>query len=167
MMKWVVVSDNHSMKNILTDIVSIHDDADVYIHLGDSEFDYNDAELKPYIKIKGNCDYGKDFHDTFELQQNDINAFLTHGHLYQVGNGRERLASVARDADCQIALYGHLHVKRIEVVDGVVCINPGSIAQSRSQEEETYAVLTFDESDQMVTFYNQQHEIVGKEILIF
>ncbi|MGV2927310.1 YfcE family phosphodiesterase [Macrococcus capreoli] len=166
-MKWVVVSDNHSMKNILTDIVSIHDDADVYIHLGDSEFDYRDVELKDYIKIRGNCDYSKDFHDTYELQQNDINAFLTHGHLYQVGHGRTRLAHAASDVNCQLALYGHLHVKRVEVIDGVVCINPGSIAQSRSDEEETYAVLTFDESDKMVTFYNQRHEIVGKEILIF
>lgn len=166
-MRWVVVSDNHSMNNILTDIVSVHDDADVYIHLGDSEFDYNDSELKSYIKIKGNCDYGNDFHDVYALQQKDINAFLTHGHLYHVGSGREKLAAEARQADCQIALYGHLHVKRVEVVDGVVCINPGSIAQSRSQEEETYAVLTFDESDKMITFYNQNHEIVDKEILIF
>lgn len=166
-MKWVVVSDNHSMKNILTDIVSVHDDAEVYIHLGDSEFDYSDAALKPYIKIKGNCDYGTAFLDTYEVREQNINAFLTHGHLYQVGSGRERLATVARDADCQIAFYGHLHVKRVEKINGVYCINPGSIGQSRSEDEETYAVLTVNDNENKVTFYNQQHEMVEEVKLAF
>ncbi|WP_414053506.1 YfcE family phosphodiesterase [Macrococcus equi] len=165
-MKLVVVSDNHSLKHILTDIVAIHDDADVYIHLGDSEFDYRSAELREYIKIRGNCDYSKDFHEESVLQLEDVNLFLTHGHLYHVGQGREMLAKAAQDNHCKIALYGHLHVKRIETIDNVICINPGSIAQSRSDDAETYAILELKDNELKVSFYNQQHQLVENETLV-
>lgn len=165
-MKWVIVSDNHSMKNILTDIVSVHEDADIFIHLGDSEFDYNDRELKPYIRVAGNCDYGHQFESSTQVQMQHINAFVTHGHLYSVGRSRTRLAEAAAEANCNLAFYGHTHIKRIETVQGVVCINPGSIAQSRSEDTETYAVFTVEEENQMITYYDQYHEIVDKEIIL-
>ncbi|UOB19852.1 metallophosphoesterase family protein [Macrococcus armenti] len=165
-MKWVIVSDNHNMKNILTDIVSVHEDADLFIHLGDSEFDYHDPELKRYIKVAGNCDFGSQFESSKQIQMQHINAFITHGHLYQVGRNRERIAEAAALENCNIAFYGHTHIKRVETIEGVVCINPGSIAQSRSADTETYAVFTVEKENQIITFYNQQHEIVDKEIVL-
>lgn len=165
-MKWVIVSDNHRMKGILTDIVFVHDDADIFIHLGDSEFDYSDPELKPYIRVAGNCDYGHQFKSSTRIQMHHINAFVTHGHLYDVGRSLVKLAEAAAEANCNLAFYGHTHVKHIETVQGVVCINPGSIAQSRSEDVETYAVLTVEEENQMITYYNQNHEITDKEIIL-
>ena len=32
-------------------------DADVYLHLGDSEFAYDDTELSLFNRVKGNCDF--------------------------------------------------------------------------------------------------------------
>ncbi|TDM04476.1 YfcE family phosphodiesterase [Macrococcus carouselicus] len=159
-MKWIVVSDNHGMENILTDIRTLHADADLFIHLGDSEFSAENIELRDYIKVMGNCD-GPAF-DKKTIVNSDTPAFLTHGHLYSVNQGRERLAAAAKEAGCRLALYGHTHIRRVETIDGVLCINPGSIAQSRSGERETYAVLL----DEEIHFYDQQHRIYAKEPLM-
>ncbi|TDM10658.1 YfcE family phosphodiesterase [Macrococcus lamae] len=166
-MKWVIVSDNHGMEYILTDIKSVHADADLFFHLGDSEFDFHDAELKSYIKVAGNCDYGNDFEDETVVQYNDINVYAAHGHHLSVNRGLQNLAARAISHQCTLAFYGHTHVRHVETVDGVVCINPGSIAQSRSSEPESYAVITFDETEKVITFFNQQHEIMDKEVLVF
>ncbi|GGB03835.1 metallophosphoesterase [Macrococcus hajekii] len=158
-MKWVIVSDNHGMEHILTDIKVIHEDADYFIHLGDSEFSPENLELKDYITVKGNCDYNG--FDNERVIEGELNAFMTHGHLYSVNTSRESLSAAARAAGCVIALYGHTHIRRVEEIDGVLCINPGSIAQSRSEERETYAVL----SDKELLFYDQNHRIFAKERL--
>lgn len=154
-MKIVVVSDNHTMRCVLTDIVSMHPDDDLYVHLGDSEFDATNRELKEYIKIKGNCDFKTGFLNTYK----ESGILMTHGHMYQVNINRNTLAQKAIQEACNVVLYGHTHIKHVEQLDGVICINPGSIAQSRNNEEETYAVLEMDKSLK-ITFYNAIHNIV-------
>jgi len=158
-MKWVVVSDNHGMTNILTDIKSIHHDADHFIHLGDSEFIRENPEMRGYKAVMGNCD-GPWFDKTAILIDGP-RAFLTHGHLYSVNNSRGQHADAAKPADCRYVLYGHTHVRKIEEIDGILCINPGSIAQSRSEEPETYLVI----EDGTLIFYDQCHRIYTKEQL--
>ncbi|KAA1039978.1 metallophosphoesterase family protein [Macrococcus equipercicus] len=165
-MKWVIVSDNHG-EEVLRDIQTIHDDADLWVHLGDSEFDYHAPELKHYTKVAGNCDYGADFKDEQLIQYHDINAYMTHGHKLSVNRGLKQLAARAAEHQCSIAFYGHTHVRHVETVDGVVCINPGSISQSRSADPESYAVITFDETEKVITFLNERHEIMDKEVLVF
>ena len=54
MSKWIVVSDNHTESGIL---YQIYPDADMYLHLGDSEFEYDDTELSLFRRVKGNCDF--------------------------------------------------------------------------------------------------------------
>ena len=54
--------------------------------------------------------------------------FLTHGHLYGVNFGLERLSEEARDRNCSMAFFGHTHKPCNKVVNGVHCINPGSIS---------------------------------------
>ena len=43
MAKWIIVSDNHTEKGILFDVINQYDDVDVALHLGDSEFTYDDS----------------------------------------------------------------------------------------------------------------------------
>ena len=58
-MKIVVASDNHGDLEVLKRIVLANQDASLFLHLGDSQmFDY---EISPFIGVKGNCDYGKDY----------------------------------------------------------------------------------------------------------
>ena len=41
MSKWLIVSDNHTESGILYQLYDYHKDADICLHLGDSEFKYN------------------------------------------------------------------------------------------------------------------------------
>ena len=131
MSKWIIVSDNHTESGVLYQIYEMHPDADVYLHLGDSEFAYDDTELSLFNRVKGNCDFYPEFENEAVAKCNDVYAFYTHGHLYQYING--------------------VHV-----------INPGSISQSRSSMEETYAEVLIDDQTLhgTVNFKNRHHETI-------
>lgn len=162
MSKWIIVSDNHTEKGILFEVINHHPDADVAIHLGDSEFTYEDSELSYYYKVKGNTDFYPEFENEQVINSESCRAFITHGHIYQVNRSRMQLAERAHEANCQLAFYGHTHVAKYENIAGVHVINPGSISQSRSSEEESYAELLIAEDTNAVTlnFRNRRHEII-------
>ena len=146
MSTWIVVSDNHNESGILYDIYEKHNDADVFLYLGDSEFQYDDTELSLYNRVKGNCDFYPEFPEENTISNNGINAFYTHGHLYQVNQTRMKLAEKAKTLNAQLAFYGH----------------PGSISQSRSAVEETYAELIIEDDENKATlnFRNREHKVI-------
>ncbi|ARD74148.1 metallophosphoesterase [Staphylococcus xylosus] len=165
MLKWIIISDNHTEQGILFDVISHHDNVDVAIHLGDSEFEYHDSELSHFYRVKGNTDFYPEFPNEEIIEVNDIRAFYTHGHLYNVNLTRMQLAEQAKASGCQFAFYGHTHVAKHEHISDVHVINPGSISQSRSNIEETYAELLIDETEKDVklNFYNRNHQIIDSE----
>src|SRR5699024_3191740 len=80
----------------------------------------------------------------------NIKYFYTHGHRYDIKSNREVLSAHAANEDAQFAFYGHSHVALCESINGVYCINPGSISQTRGDWEETYAILEFDKQRENV-----------------
>ncbi|WP_436861268.1 YfcE family phosphodiesterase [Staphylococcus caeli] len=165
MTKWIIVSDNHTEQGVLFDVINHHEDIDVAIHLGDSEFAYDDSELSHYHRVKGNTDFYPEFPNEAVIEANGVKAFYTHGHLYNVNRTRMHLAEQAIESGCQFAFYGHTHVAKHEEINGVHVINPGSISQSRSNIEETYAELIVDETTKQVVlnFYSRDHHIIDSE----
>lgn len=158
MSKWIIVSDNHTESGVLYQIYEMHPDADVYLHLGDSEFAYDDTELSLFNRVKGNCDFYPEFENEAVAKYNDVKAFYTHGHLYQVNRTRDLLAEKGLELGCLFAFYGHTHVAKYEYINGVHVINPGSISQSRSSMEETYAEVIIDDQTLhgTINFKNRQ-----------
>lgn len=165
MTKWIIVSDNHTEKGILFDVFNHYEEVDVALHLGDSELTYDDTELSYYHKVKGNTDFYQEFPNDLLITENGINAYVTHGHLFQVNQSRERLADTAKRKGCQFAFYGHTHVAKYELLDGVHVINPGSISQSRSEIEETYAelIISDDNASATLNFCNRNHQIIDSK----
>ncbi|MEB5700149.1 phosphoesterase [Staphylococcus saprophyticus] len=165
MTKWIIVSDNHTEQGVLFDVINHHDHIDVAIHLGDSEFAYDDSELSRFYRVKGNTDFYPEFPNEETIEIDGIKAFYTHGHLYNVNRSRMQLAEQAKSLGCQFAFYGHTHVAKHENIAGVHVINPGSISQSRSSIEETYAELVIDEQSKEVVlnFYNRDHKVIDSE----
>ena len=153
-MKVLIVSDNHREKTMIEKLPK-EIDVDLYIHLGDSELSSEDALLEPYEYVKGNTDYDMSFR-TEQLYDGLI--YFTHGHLYHVNRDRNLLASKAKALGAIYALYGHTHIAKVEKINDVYCINPGSISASRSSEPETYAVL--DTEEKIVTFYKRDGEVL-------
>ena len=74
--------------------------------------------------------------------------FLAHGHRYGVHGGTWRIVEAAKELGADIAVYGHTHVPDYGKEEGVLVINPGSIAKPRQQGwRKTYAVMTIDDRD--------------------
>ena len=94
------------------------------------------------VCVRGNCDAEVDqmvldFPITAESTkiydaEADITIFMSHGHKSSPSN----LPPMPEKA---VFLYGHTHVKKIEKVDGTVCVNPGSITLPKENNPKTYA----------------------------
>lgn len=144
-MKIIVVSDTHRNFNVLDDIIKANSDADMLIHLGDGEHEFElAAELYPMfpmVYVQGNCDFG-DHERSHIVIAGGLRVFCCHGHMYRVHEGVDYLVSAARKNDCAIALYGHTHIYRAEQTGGVFVMNPGSPSQPRGGNKPTYGIIT-------------------------
>jgi len=145
-MKILVVSDTHG--NYLAPVKILEETgAEMLIHLGD---DINDALTLdlfvdvPVIKVPGNCDQGS--REPRELLESisDRIIFITHGDLYRVKNGLERLVTKAKELRASIALFGHTHKPTIQRLDGVLLINPGNLMTGSNSK--SYAIMTVTHS---------------------
>ena len=131
----LVISDTHGSRKGIDDIRSLIAENDYLIHLGDGALDVR-AELSSYPDkvyfCAGNCDYFSALPTEGVLQVEQVKIFYCHGHTYGVKSGLAQLAAEAKRRDCQLALYGHTHVAKIDEIDGVTLINPGSARQPKA-----------------------------------
>ena len=156
-MKVLVISDNHSEKNILTEVYDTVK-PDAAIHLGDSEFPYDDPEMEKFLRVKGNTDRDDSYPETGLLEETGM--FYTHGHLFGIKSDRNTLAEKALETGAKYALYGHSHVAKIEKVQGVYVINPGSITSSRNEYPESYLVI--DTDTKIASYYSRKHKLMDE-----
>ena len=81
------------------------------------------------LAVRGNCEAEVDqmvlpfpcMADYAVLMADGLSFYLTHGHLWSP----EKLPPLGPDS---VFLSGHTHVKRDVIVDGVRCLNPGSVS---------------------------------------
>lgn len=134
-MKIVVVSDTHRDLDVLDAIVQ-KNQADMYLHAGDSGMP--SQLIKPFVSVRGNCDLFA-YETSKVVQLGALRLFITHGHLFST----TRMLRHAKLHGCQVAIYGHTHIPKIELVDGIFLINPGSAVYPRQNNQKTYIVITF------------------------
>ncbi|MED3842603.1 metallophosphoesterase [Geobacillus stearothermophilus] len=153
-MKAVVVSDSHGLSGELSAIVERHrHEADLFIHCGDSELSAQAAELAPFVVVRGNCDFAA-FPNERTEEAEGLRFLITHGHLYGVKTSLLRLYYRAKETSAHVVCFGHSHLAGAEQIEGVLFINPGSIALPRGRKERTYAVLTAANGRATVEFYD-------------
>ena len=104
------------------------------------------------IYVRGNCDnnISNILFDTpysKEIKLNNINTFLTHGHLYN----KEYLLNSNND----IIITGHTHIPVIEKESNKLFINPGSISKSRSGENSFIII-----NENIITLRNLENKIL-------
>ena len=145
-MKIIVFSDSHGSSTNLNKVITSHKDADMFIHLGDGEREFeNLSAMYPNLKmyyVSGNCDYNSSH--PYELVLNadfNIKIFATHGHRYYVKYSLEAIKDTAKENRCQIALYGHTHERFNAYEDGLYILNPGSISCPRDNNKPSYAII--------------------------
>ena len=79
--------------------------------------------------VRGNCEAEVDqmvlpfpcMADYAQISDGNLNLYMTHGHLWNP----DHLPALQKGT---VFLYGHTHVKLDQEVDGIRCMNPGSVS---------------------------------------
>ena len=147
-MKILVISDSHGAKNNIARAIAL-ETPDAVLHLGDRVTDCIDAELEyPCImlrSIRGNCDRSSAGLDIDEFVLGGKRFYMTHGHLYGVKTGYNRIIDAAIIRCVDVLLFGHTHIPYYSVIEDIAIVNPGSIGEGT----RSYAVLNI--TDKRIT----------------
>ena len=147
-MKVLIISDSHGRDKWMDYVIEKEKGLDRIIHLGDLEGGEDYLEVIapcPTEIISGNNDYFSGYPREKVIQLSGHRILLTHGHYYGVSYNRERLAQVARQQGCDMAMYGHTHCPEIDELAGIRVINPGSIAYPRQENRKpSYIIMETD-----------------------
>ena len=158
-MKYLIFSDIHGSKYYTQKVIDVFykEKCDKIIILGDVLYhgprndlpkDYNPKEVitmlnnlsDKIICVKGNCDAEVDemvldFKIEKEYILNDsLNVYLTHGHHLDFNN-------LSPLDNIDIVLYGHTHMHKIETINNIAYINPGSISIPKGDLINSFAIM--------------------------
>ena len=145
-MKIAVFSDSHNKtEGIDTALDEASADIDAVIHLGDGCYDIEKYRLLypklEFFDVRGNCDYGSCSPAEHILELADKRIFITHGHLYDVKCGYEKIISAAKNKSADICMFGHTHEAVIFYEEEILFLNPGSITYKNQYGYRSFAIL--------------------------
>ena len=96
--------------------------------------------------------YNNDYYNAYPmyriLEIGDHRIYMCHGHRDMFFGNYQMLAERAKSRQCDMAVCGHSHIYHHEVIDGVTCLNPGSIWRNRDLSEPSYMEVEL-EKDQI------------------
>lgn len=154
------MSDSHGDHAIVEEIKNKYiDEASAFIHCGDSEVDSSDSLWQGVTVVRGNCDFDTGYPQLARLRLDNKEMLVTHGHLYGVNFGLDRLDFLAQEKLADIVFFGHLHTPIVEYKDGRLYVNPGSISQPRGQhQEKMYCKIDFKEDGYHINYLDRKHK---------
>ena len=142
----MAISDTHGRVESISELQSLIEENDYVVHLGDGFFDFKNvycAYPKKAYAVRGNCDMFAALPQEEVLEIEDSRVLCCHGHAYGVKSGIDRLIYRAQELSCNVVLYGHTHVARIDEKSGVTLVNPGSF-RNPLKAGGSYAYLVFN-----------------------
>ncbi|MED4037515.1 metallophosphoesterase [Niallia taxi] len=154
-MKVLIVSDSHGLVNELQVLKERHkEEAELFLHCGDSELPIDDKAISGYVVVQGNCDYYAKYPEETIQEVNGKKLLMVHGHLYGVKSSVSRLLYRAKEVGAQIACFGHSHYLGMEMIEDVLFINPGSLRLPRGRMEKTYVILSVEDKTLKTEVYD-------------
>ena len=135
-MKILIVSDTHGRHSAFDKALKEAGKIDALVHLGDTEGgeDYIEAVCGcPAYVLAGNNDFFSDNLREMEVVFGTKKAFMTHGHYYYVSLGPERIIEEGKMRNADIVMFGHTHKPFLEMIDGMIVLNPGSLSYPRQE----------------------------------
>ena len=153
-MKILIVSDSHGNHDLVRRAIGQEAPIVMLIHAGDVEGDLErilgDKREYEIRAVAGNMDWSDSLEDELCFEVCGHTIFLAHGHRFGVHGGTRRLVERAKKLGADIAIYGHIHVPDYGTEDGVLVINPGSVAKPRQEGwRKSYAVMTIDDKGEV------------------
>lgn len=152
-MKILVVSDSHGFEGNLRKTIDRVAPIDMLIHLGD--FESGEERIKKMVSceihmVPGNNDCAPHLDKDKVINIAGHRIFLTHGHKYGVYYGLYGLYDKAKDNNCDVVLYGHTHIPKINYMDDIAFINPGSISLPRQNyTQPTFLIIEIDKKNEI------------------
>lgn len=145
-MQIIVASDTHGRNERLLELEKLYPEAALFLHAGDWGTD--PKKYDHWVTVMGNNDirYERDMEKNRIILADGHKIFMLHGQQLPYGNREKRLADMANQNGCDIAIYGHSHKAFIEEINGVLVINPGYLLRSRDGRGISYIVLTLDKN---------------------
>ena len=152
-MKILIVSDTHRSHKNYNRMLEREGKPDMLIHLGDvegGEYYIEETAGCPVHMVAGNNDFFTPLPPEEEFYIGNKKVFLTHGHVYYVSAGNARILKEAKKRKADIVMFGHIHKPVQEKIDGVLLLNPGSIAYPRQQGRQgTYMVMEINDDNEV------------------
>jgi hypothetical protein len=133
-----VISDTHGL--LRPEAVAALQGSQRIIHagdIGDPAILGRLSEIAPVTAVRGNVDHGawaKDIPETEMLEVDGVSIYMLHI--------LEKLDLQPKAAGISAVIYGHSHVPKQEMKDGVLYFNPGSAGPKRFQLPVTIGKLT-------------------------
>ena len=149
-MKILIVSDTHGRHSAFDKALKEAGKIDALVHLGDTEGgeDYIEAVCGcPAYVLAGNNDFFSDNLREMEVVFGTKKAFMTHGHYYYVSLGPERIIEEGKMRNADIVLFGHTHKPFLEMIDGMIVLNPGSLSYPRQEGRKGSYIMMEIEPD--------------------
>lgn len=154
-MKLLIISDTHGNITTLKNILN-KKKYDYVIHAGDYCIDY--LEIKKYTNyvVAGNNDIEGEREIFFEID--GIKFVLLHGEQFDSLFSPERryikMVEFYKNKDIDVIVSGHTHIECIELIQGILCVNPGSLHLPRN----------FNHKKTYIEMYIENNKIVNCEI---
>lgn len=148
-MRILVISDTHRRTDRAVELLyEVAKNIDAVIHLGDNVEDANFIKKNfrlPIHVVAGNCDYGGNVPHEILLHAGGKRIFFTHGHYYDVRNNNiETIAKRAAEVNADICLFGHTHIPNLQIQNGIIFFNPGSLSEPRGNSRPSYGIIKID-----------------------
>ena len=149
-MKILIVSDTHGRHSAFDKALKEAGKIDALVHLGDTEGgeDYIEAVCGcPAYVLAGNNDFFSDNLREMEVVFGTKKAFMTHGHYYYVSLGPEQIIEEGKMRNADIVMFGHTHKPFLEMIDGMIVLNPGSLSYPRQEGRKGSYIMMEIEPD--------------------
>ena len=149
-MKILIVSATHGRHSAFDKALKEAGKIDALVHLGDTEGgeDYIEAVCGcPAYVLAGNNDFFSDNLREMEVVFGTKKAFMTHGHYYYVSLGPERIIEEGKMRNADIVMFGHTHKPFLEMIDGMIVLNPGSLSYPRQEGRKGSYIMMEIEPD--------------------
>lgn len=157
-MKIAVISDSHDIKSAIQDVKSYITDSDMVLHLGDGAANIKEitSEFKGEVyAVRGNCDFQAEYPNERVIEVLDKKILMCHGHHYNVKMELNSIFYRGKELGVDVVLFGHSHLCIIEKQDGLILMNPGSIARGTGILRRSIGYLEIEEGKEIISYIKE------------
>lgn len=154
-----IMSDTHGYVELIDEVLSLPEteDIDIWLHAGDLGEDGRYLQERvsvPVYIVRGNNDRGRHLEAREQLiPLEDTFVYMTHGHEVSYYDGPRELVYLGRHMGASLVVSGHTHCHESQCLDGVMYVNPGSLALPRDGSSGSFALVTYETGHFAVDFY--------------